>query len=70
MNRMNQGRNVPPSRPTRLAEKREIAQEFVRERRKNVGAPPIVRSKRNRSANQEDRSEDAGGRHRRAPKRG
>lgn len=39
-----------------LAAKRDAALEGVRARmKKNVGAPPIVRSKRNRSANQETR---------------
>jgi len=47
-------------------EKRSIAREDVRTRRKNVATPPLVRSKRNRSANQEDRFEDFGGRKRRS----
>ena len=38
-----------------LARKRETAQEEVRSREKNVGVPPKVRSKRDRSANQENR---------------
>lgn len=38
-----------------LARKRDAALEGVRSRIKNVGVPPKVRSKRDRSANQENR---------------
>jgi len=41
--------------PTSYAQKRETALEGVRARIKDVGAPPRIRSKRDRSANQETR---------------
>jgi hypothetical protein len=50
---------------SRSSEKHEIALEGVRARRKNVATPSLVRSKRNRGANQEDRTRDFGGRRRR-----
>jgi hypothetical protein len=53
-------------RPTKPDLKRSIAREDVRTRRRNLATPPLVRSKRNRSANQEDRFEDFGGRKRRS----
>lgn len=47
---------APPSNQTNaFAETREIAREGVRVRERNVGAPPRIRSKRDRSANQENR---------------
>jgi hypothetical protein len=42
-------------RTNSLAQKRETAAENARVRRNDVGAPPRIRSKRDRSANQENR---------------
>ena len=58
--------NSHVNRPT--DRKGGIARENVRSRKANFAAPPLARSKRNRSANQEDRTEDMGGRKSRAPK--
>jgi hypothetical protein len=52
-------------KPDPLAKNREVAKDHVRSRRDDVAAPPIIRSKRNRSANQEDRWADQFGRRRR-----
>lgn len=43
------------SGPGTYSQKRETALEGVRARIKNVGVPPRIRSKRNRSANRETR---------------
>lgn len=45
----------PPAKMEALAQKREAALEGLRARMKNVGVPPRIRSKRDRSANQENR---------------
>lgn len=52
-------------RPDPMTKNRDVAKEHVRSRRDDVAVPPIIRSKRNRSANQEDRRADQFGRRRR-----